>query len=315
MSVKKSIFGSSGERRGFELIEHTWGDEYRILAQFPWSALFDLDDPELGDILPPGVRRGDTSHFFFKTSVDYVLATREGEPLLAIDFDGMGEGFDRDGEYVEVEQTLDRGRKRKFDLKLQLARREEFPYYIVGSEEAIRVHDGDTHLTILDGMVGYTFGKREFLLRIEQMSDELLEQTADLPLDEQHEVVESAFVTEEFSAHYDASPIRRTTSELHKKIEDIYGLSAYRYEKSLQHSYFPELPPGDLQTRWEALQKAERVSCELTIDHPHLGRESAKAWMRNIGYGGMAEMVTEDLAEFLAFRKLVRKMNQPSPVS
>ena len=40
MGVKQSIFGSKSEERGFRSIEHTWGESYRVIPQFPMSALF-----------------------------------------------------------------------------------------------------------------------------------------------------------------------------------------------------------------------------------------------------------------------------------
>ena len=86
MSVKKSIFGSKSEERGFRSIEHTWGEKYMLCTQFPWSALF-----------TPDPKWRDTSNLFFKTSVDYLLASSEGQPLIAIDFDGMGNGYDKEG--------------------------------------------------------------------------------------------------------------------------------------------------------------------------------------------------------------------------
>ena len=92
MAVRDSIFGSRSEERGFRFIEHTWGEDYVVYPQIPLSALF-----------TPDPKWRDTSNFFFKTSVDYVLCTNEGRPILAIDFDGLGGGFDRDGEYVQVE--------------------------------------------------------------------------------------------------------------------------------------------------------------------------------------------------------------------
>lgn len=70
------IFGSGGEKRGSVSIERTWGDSYRVFPQFPFSALFEPDE---------SIR--DTSNFFFKTSVDYVLYTNGGEPTLP-HFDG-----------------------------------------------------------------------------------------------------------------------------------------------------------------------------------------------------------------------------------
>ena len=144
MAVRESIFGSKSEERGFRSIEYTWGERYRVIPQFPMSGLFEPN--------PARVREG-TSNLFFKTSFDYMLATEEGRPLLAIDFDGMGKGFDRDGEYVQIEATKDRYRKSKFDFKLRYAIENDFPYHIVASEEFNYLGDG-AELTLVDGIIG-----------------------------------------------------------------------------------------------------------------------------------------------------------------
>lgn len=123
MSVKNSVFGSKSEERGFRSIEHTWGEDYAIYPQIPWSALF-----------TPDPKWKDTANLFFKTSVDYVFCEKGGRPLLAIDFGGMGSGFDRNGEYIQTEPISDPHRKVKFDYKLRWAKNNGFPYYIVSSE-------------------------------------------------------------------------------------------------------------------------------------------------------------------------------------
>ena len=65
MAVRNSILGSKSDEKGFRSIEHTWGEDYVVYPQIPWSALFTPD---------PNWR--DTSNFFFKTSLDYVLWAR-----------------------------------------------------------------------------------------------------------------------------------------------------------------------------------------------------------------------------------------------
>ena len=309
MSVNRSIFGSGGEHRGFELIEHTWGDEYRLHAQFPWSALFDLTDPELGDLLPPGLQRGDTSHFFFKTSVDYVLATREGQPLLAIDFDGMGEGFNRSDQYVQNHPTHDPQRKSKFDLKLRHARKERFPYFVIGSEE-FRIRDQEFRLTIANGVIGHVLAEKEFKHRFHEGSEDVLSRASTLPLNDQQGFLDNWAIGEEVIARHERSPILRATAELRHKLEEVYGLPTER--RNWQHGYFPELPVDDLddlRARFEAIEDAERISCEFTVEHDQLGMESCTVRVRNFG-NGIAEQVSEELAEFLTYRKLAQGMNQ-----
>ena len=117
MSVKKSIFASEGERAGFKSIERTWGDRYRLVPQFPFSALFDADE---------NVRN--TANLFYKTSIDYVLCTKEGQPLLAIDFDGLDKGHGSSyGTYQQSKVSTDPQRKLNLNSNLGMLGEAAFP--------------------------------------------------------------------------------------------------------------------------------------------------------------------------------------------
>ena len=163
MPVKKSIFGSKGEERGFRSIEHTWGENYRLVPQFPFSAIFEPDN---------SIR--DKANLFLKTSIGYVFCSDDGAPLLALDFDGLGQGFNKDGHYVQVEKTDDLYRKSKFDFKIQYAEKNNFPYYIVASDEFEHLGE-DISLTIVDGIIGSVLSMRDFYEQlpfvIEEQSD------------------------------------------------------------------------------------------------------------------------------------------------
>ena len=74
-------------------------------------------------------------------------------------------------DWVEVRQgrgvytsrgNTDRSRKRKFDIKLRFSQQNDFPYYIVSSEEFKFLGDG-IELTVVDGIIGSTIAKKHFL--------------------------------------------------------------------------------------------------------------------------------------------------------
>ena len=95
MRVKDSVFGSNSEKQGFRHLEGTWRGDYRVFPNLPLPMLFEAE------------KGMESSNFFFKTSVDYVVCTREGRPLVAIDFDGLGQGFNRKDGYVQSLETED----------------------------------------------------------------------------------------------------------------------------------------------------------------------------------------------------------------
>ena len=152
MAVKKSIFGSNSEEKGFRSIEHAWGDDYRIVPQFMFSALFEIDD----DL------KGGTSNLFFKTSVDYLLSTKNGRPLLAIDFDGLGMVLTETWITSALGKQTTPNRKAKFDFKIKYATRNAFPYYVVGFDE-FRQIDEEFKLTVVDGLIGTELARQDLL--------------------------------------------------------------------------------------------------------------------------------------------------------
>ncbi len=303
MAVKESVFGSKGEEKGFRSIEHTWGLEYRIFPQFPFSALFEPDESI-----------GDTSNFFYKTSVDYVLCTQAGKPVLAVDFDGLGRGFNRDASYVQVEQTDDRQRKIKFDFKLRYAKKNNFPYYIVASDEFIYL-DTETNLTIMDGLIGYELARRDFNDSIPSFIENHRVDIENMLLYERQEFIQDLVIQQEVESNHKRNRIIQKMDEVMTEIRETSG---WNWEGS--GSYYvhdPELPDLDyretlpsaenLKSRATEMEKVEWVGFHYTLFDTPIGEVSAIVWMRNFE---PAASVVQDIAEFLCWTKLSRRLGR-----
>ena len=299
MAVRDSIFGSKSEARGFHLIEHTWGDRYRLCAQFPWSALFE-----------PALNRRDTSNLFFKTSVDYVLCTREGRPLLAIDFDGWGGGFDRAGEYVQVEATPDRNRKAKFDFKLRYAKTNDFPYHIVASEE-FRAFDDVLELTVVDGIIGSIIAKKNFEDYLQMFADGYA--IDNLPC-WKSEYAQDPFMDLEFACELEYNPIVRKARDVRREIGALTG--TFNWSNSVQMFEEPALPDCDWPP-WEHLKAFKRrcdawknvavLGCVHTLTDTPVGEVSAVAKVRNTTH---AITLVRDIGELVVWNKLLRLLRR-----
>ena len=302
MAVKNSIFGSKSEEKGFRSIEHTWGEDYVVYPQIPWSALFTPD---------PNWR--DTSNFFFKTSVDYVLCTKGGHPILAIDFDGMGGGFDRDGEYVQVQRTQDRSRKRKFDIKLRSAQLNNFPYHIVSSEEFRFLGEG-IKLTVVDGIIGSAIAKGQFLDRVPLFLEEHAEEIERQPHWYKTEFIQDLLTGLEVDCDAEHSKIFRKTCEALDQIRSITGASSYTHGyRTFEEPECPSVdwPPWEnaeaFKRRVEALKRVKVWGCVVTISDTPLGELTEIVRMRNVAHS--LSLVIE-IGELMAWSKLLRLLRR-----
>ena len=304
MAVAASIFGSKSEERGFRSIENTWGEDYVVYPQIPLSALF-TPDPNWKD----------SSNLFFKTSVDYVLCTNEGRPIVAIDFDGLGRGFDRDGEYVQIEITQDRFRKLKFDTKLRLSQNNGFPYHIVSSEEFGFLGAG-IELTVVDGIIGAVLARRDFLTRAPSFLQEHAEEIDSQPHWYRSEFIQDIMTGLEVDCDAEHSRIFRKTCEVMDQVQSITGTMHYphRYRwfeepKAPDVNWPPWENPEAWERRLEAMKMVEVQGCEVTLSDTPVGEVSEIAKVRNVVN---SVNLAQEIADLMAWIKLLRLLqNRP----
>ncbi len=302
MRLRSSIFGSGKETELFHAIQSTWGDRFLILPQLPWTALFDL-----GKSMHASDSVADSSEFFRKTSVDYVIATRQGEPLLAIEFDGLLQGFSRRSEYVPREQTDNPRRKRNLRLKLEYALQHGLPFFVVGSEEFREWYSDEEdglELTIVDGLIGYTLSNRLFAQRFHAGAEDALRDATGLPANERTESLQNWADGLEVESLFEVSPFYRETQRFESQLSEAYQGSSYQERARL--SFLPEPSHDDEQPGRESVLVAESVRCRCSIRHSELGERSATVAVRNIGQPGTAEDISTQIAELLVWRKLWR---------
>ena len=97
MKLSRSIFDSDPEREVFRALEQRWSAKLRLYPQLPLSKIVVLEPT---DRLTDGQRRT-----FYGTNIDYTFCDRDDRPLFSIEFDGIGGGFDRNGEYQQARRT------------------------------------------------------------------------------------------------------------------------------------------------------------------------------------------------------------------
>ena len=303
MAVKDSIFGSEPEAKGFRSIEHTWGRNYAVYPQIPISEILDAD-PEFQE---------KEKDFFYKTSLDYVLCSKEGRPMVAIDFDGLRKGFDRDGEYVQGKGPPDRNRKWKFDFKLRLAQKYGFPYHIVSSQE-FRQDGGRIKLTVVDGIIGSSIAKQCFLKRAPSFLEEHAEEIERQPDSCKSEFIQDLLMVLELDCDVEHSKIVRKTFELMDEIRSIEG----DFPVSTEYRLFeePECPSVELEPwrdmeafrrRLEAFQRIEVWGCTVTLGDTPVGDVSATVKMRNVAH---SITLVNEIGELVAWSRLLRRLRK-----
>ncbi len=279
------------------------GGKYAVYPQIPLSALF-----------KPDPKWRDTSNFFFKTNVDYVICSNEGRPILAIDFDGWGGGFDRNGEYVQVEATQDRYRKRKFDIKLRFARENNFPYHIVSSDEFNLLGD-DVQFTVVDAIIGQALANTSFSDRVQSFIDEHAEEIDMQPDWYKDEYVQDLIIGLEVDCEAEHSKIWQIKSEVLSQVHSITGTSYFGH--SFQFIDEPGVPSvawppwehlEEFKRRLVALDREDVCGCLVTIFDTPVGEVSEIFKMRNLGYS--APSLVRDIGDLMAWSKLLRLLRR-----
>jgi len=305
MTVRNSIFGSNSESELFASLKTRWADKgLDLYPSIPFAQLINLKELGLGE---------KERDFLYKTSVDYTFCER-GKPLLSVDFDGMGYGFSRGCEYVELKPQKDPNRKLKFDSKLRVSQKAGYPYFVVSFPEKQQLAANLT-VAIVDGIIGQVFANRQVHATIQERVDEEIEWIHALPEDEQHEVIQDIVTGVEVEAGIEWDPVEREAATLE-------GIA---WEKGLvkrySWSYLEDPPrPPNTEVSWtlepeklgEALQNylehqkyVMKIGCKVVLETDR-GPVAQTCWMRNIeGCGASPLVIVENIAKLLAFKKVV----------
>jgi len=263
--IRKSVFGSRSEKELFGGLHTRWGSTFDLWPSLPFSQIVDIE--AIGPFLSEKER-----DFFLKTNIDYTLCTKNGSPVLSIEFDGLGKGFSRKGEYVQIEETVDPYRKLKLDLKLKVAQKASYPFYIVSFEES-NVLDPDLSLTIVDGIIGQVLAKKEFAESVETLYENNRDAIESLLSYAQHEYIQDLVLDAETLAELKWDPIAILAAKLRSECSKRGIFSSYTTE----YLNDPELPDGDLfedlsvfEKRIDAIKNAVRVGCRIIVNAPRI---------------------------------------------
>lgn len=296
--IRKSVFGSRGEKELFTSLHTQWGSKFDLWPSLPFAQIIDVGT--VGHYLKEKER-----DFFLKTNIDYTLCTRSGRPILSIEFDGLGKGFSRRGEYVQQAATVDPHRKLKLDLKLKVAQNENYPFFVVSFEES-KVLDQDISLTIVDGIIGQVLAKQEFRKSVETLYEDNRDRIESLPSSSQHEYIQDLVLDAETIAELKWDPIAVLAAKYDHEAYEKGIIKSYKTE----YLNDPELPHGDaftdpviLEKRIVAMKNAVRVGCRIIADTTKIAIIET-VWLRNFEDTIVSPLhIASNIAELLVFKR------------
>ena len=145
MNVRETVFGSRPEHRLFKSLDSAWPNRISLYPSLPFLNLIRIQRAELSET---------EWNFVKSTSVDFTACAKQtGRPLVSVEFDGIGSGYSQSGRYIEEAQGPDPNRRSKLDLKVRLAQKARYPFFVVSYEEAQPVAEED-QLTVTHAIIG-----------------------------------------------------------------------------------------------------------------------------------------------------------------
>ena len=146
--MSSSIFDSESERRAYFTVSTHWS---RFLDVYPHIPVRNA----LGYERLKGLSIQEKARqYLLKTEFDFVVCDTCGSPILAVEFDGLGHGFSRDGTYVQITETEDPYRTLKLNTKISACEECGLPVVVVSYPETERSFDPDCPVTVLDAIIG-----------------------------------------------------------------------------------------------------------------------------------------------------------------
>jgi len=233
------------------------------------------------------------------TSIDYTLCDRSDRPILSIEFDGLGEGFSRDGVYVpRYTLAKDPNREWKLNFKLKVCESAWYPMFIVSFEEA-RQLGSELSLSVLDGIIGHCLGGLHTQERVNELADEQREILNNWGGDDSSldEFVSDLILEAEVASQMAWNPVRRKIHEFQDVLMRHEGKLSWRESTS----------PRALVAQ---ASDEEPIARQVTVTTSR-GEVTEEAQIRTVPDWLTASIVADEIAQLLAFQKAVGLFDNP----
>ncbi|WPQ61232.1 DUF2726 domain-containing protein [Chitinophaga sancti] len=147
---------SEAEKELFQRLDSTvWKRFVNVYPQLPLRNIFGYDE------LMKLEETTRAKEFLLKTAIDFVVCEpKNDEPILLIEFDGIGKGFSREGRYIQKNAVEDPYRSLKLDLKLKVSKLFSIPMVVISFEENELLQEAEELINVLDLFIGDAIEKR-----------------------------------------------------------------------------------------------------------------------------------------------------------
>ncbi len=207
------LFDSKSEKRVFSAIQTRWSKYVNVYPHIPVRKALGYDNIKLLPI------KDSAKEYLLRTEFDFVICDLDESPIWAIEFDGLGHGFSRDGRYIQIEEADDRYRQLKLDAKINSCELCCHPIVVVSYPETEPGFDPDSPVTVLDAIIGEVILSKKRQELVSQNIDELGEALAS---NSSRELVYSHLDEIEVNAEQD-NPIRRRITEMQAELPRLFG--------------------------------------------------------------------------------------------
>ena len=204
--------------------------------------------------------------------------------MLGIEFDGLGRGYSRGGQYIGfVETPRDRQRPWKLGLKTWVANEARFPFIVVSYDEK-SVLDSDKDLIVLHGIIGSFLSSRHLGARLAELVSENEDRLAEMSPADARDEIQDMVIAAEIDLDMEWNPVTRRGVELQTEIHRIDPSAQWHYSYLESPSrpancdpWLKGFQPDTFKQWWDNI---ERIGCEYIVTTCR-GVIARAVWVRN----------------------------------
>ncbi|HWP92431.1 MAG TPA: DUF2726 domain-containing protein [Thermodesulfobacteriota bacterium] len=206
--MNRSIFDSEEEKKLYKKLKSRWSKYVEVYPQIPVKNVIGYRQIKSFDMPKKAIE------YLLKAAFDIVVCElHTAVPILAVEFDGIGQGFSQDLQYIsKVVPLNDPYRKLKIERKLEACFLSDIPIVVISFEESELLKQSRDMLMVIDAIIGraleHQYYKKNYSYHSQKLSEAFERGGTDAS--------DMYFVEMTIRAEQ-ANPIKRKTKEIVEK--------------------------------------------------------------------------------------------------